>query len=63
MKSSSPEWHYVEETTGLSQLDIPYCYFSFTTLGTQEKLNLTEPVQQLFTADHTDRARKIIMQK
>lgn len=63
MKSSSPEWHYVEETTGLSQLDIPCCYFGFTTLTTQEKLNLTEPVQWLFIADHTHKARKRIMQK
>lgn len=63
MKSSSPEWHYVEEITGLSQLDILYCYFSFTILGTQEKLHLTEPAQQMFIGDHTDRARKRIMQK
>lgn len=63
MKFRSSEWHYVEETTGLNHLDILYCYFGFTTLATQEKLNLTEPVQWLFIVDHTDRARKRIMQK
>lgn len=63
MKSSSPEWHYVEETTGPSQLDILYWYFSFTILATQEKLNLTELAQRMFIGDHTDIARERIMEK
>lgn len=58
MKSSSPEWHYLEAMTGLSQLHIPYYSLGFTILE-KEILSLTELVQQMFIVANTERRTRV----